>query len=286
MAAARAFGGHIYRHKRIVDDPLASEFLSPPIRRRLQSVRQFAIGPLRPAVGWFYNLQFPGALGWALARHRYIDDNISDSVSAGIRQLVLIGAGYDSRVFRLPALAQTSVLEIDHPNTQASKLRILRDLHGTLPPNVTYAGFDAATDDLATIWRNSLDTRNPTVVVLEGLLWYLPLEVGSRLLGTISSLIARGSLIIFDYILPSQVNGTCDLEGARQHRDFVSRVGEPIQSGIEPHDLPAYLRSVGLHLIDDVTAADLTQRYGRIKMHPFFHIARAAPGQNAPPTPT
>jgi len=86
--------------------------------------------------------------------------------------------------------------------------------------------------------------------------------------------------VVFDYILPSVVDGSCVLEGAQAHRKYCARRGEPILSGIAPEQLGAYLRENGLGLLDDVGDEDLKERYTadspkRIRIYPFLRIARA-----------
>jgi O-methyltransferase involved in polyketide biosynthesis len=118
------------------------------------------------------------------------------------------------------------------------------------------------------------------VFVLEGFLWYMPPEVARGILAAIVEIAAPGTLVIFDYILPSVVDGRCTLEGARQHRRYCARRNEPILSGIEPQELAGYLADGGLRLVDDVGGGDLKARYTRdarraIKVYPFLRIARA-----------
>jgi O-methyltransferase involved in polyketide biosynthesis len=134
--------------------------------------------------------------------------------------------------------------------------------------------------DLRTLDEHGFDRRVRAVFVLEGFLWYMPPEVARAILATIAEIAAPGSQVIFDFILPSVVDGSCLLEGAQEHRKYCARRGEPILFGIEPGQLAKFLHESRLRLVDDVGQDALKRRYaagsGRdIKVYPFLRIARA-----------
>jgi methyltransferase (TIGR00027 family) len=275
MAAARAFGSHIYREKKILDDPFAAYFLSPDIAQRVRFLKRWFVGPMKYWVAAYYNWRFPGALAWALIRHRYIDDTIREAVRTGITQLVVAGAGYDMRAFRLPELKGIRVLEIDHPATQSAKLSVVRKIFPETPDNITYIPADVTAVNLETILKASVAANVKSLVVLEGFLWYFDAYFVERLLRSIAKLLAADSLVVFDYTFPSQVDGTCELKGAREHHRIVAKLGEPVRFGIEPSRIGDFLKRCGLTLVADMSPNDLLHRYGRVPMHEFFHIARA-----------
>jgi methyltransferase (TIGR00027 family) len=280
IAAARAFGAHIYDREQILVDPYAERFLGGRFARLYQLVRRSSIPPLNLGLAALYDQILPGALGWVLTRHRYFDDAIDAVVRDGAKQVVFVGAGYDSRAFRQPALAKLDIFEIDHPDTQARKKQIVEQIFGQLPSNVAYLPLDATKGDLRQLPKHGFDRHARTLFVIEGFLWYMPPEIARAILAAIVSIAAPQSQIIFDYTLPSVVDGTCLLEGAERHRAYCARRGEPILFGIDPRALPGYLLALGLGLIDDVGSEDLQARYTAtsrrtIKVYPFLRIARA-----------
>jgi methyltransferase (TIGR00027 family) len=280
MAAARALGSVIYRSEAILDDPYAERFLGPRFAALYRLLRWSGSGWLGHRLAGFYDRRLPGALGWVLTRHRYFDDAIDEAVGGGARQVVVVGAGYDSRAFRRPALAGTQVIEVDHPDTQARKLRIVRRLFGELPSHVRYVPVNATNGDLRQLPDHGFDRAARAVFVLEGFLWYMPPDVARGLLAAIAEIAAPGSQVIFDHLLPSLVDGSCQLEGAAEHRAYCAERGEPILFGIEPGALAGELAGLGLALIDDVGAGELAARYTAgsrwpIKVYPFLRIARA-----------
>ena len=68
----------------------------------------------------------PGGVGFVVARERYIDDFLITSLNDGLDQVVILGAGFDTRAYRIAGMQKTRVFEIDHPSTQAEKLKRLQ----------------------------------------------------------------------------------------------------------------------------------------------------------------
>jgi methyltransferase (TIGR00027 family) len=280
MAAARALGAHVYRRENILDDPYAVHFLGARFSALYRVVRRLGWERLDLGLAALYDRVLPGSVGWVLTRHRYFDDAIAEAVQGGAKQVVFVGAGYDSRALRQKALAQAAIFEIDHPDTQARKKRILQQLPGGLPKNVHYISLNATRGDLRELPQHGFDRKAKAVFVLEGFIWYMPPEVASDIFAAITEIAEPGSQVIFDYILPSVVDGTCTLEGAQKHRAYCAKRGEPILFGIEPDQLAEYLRATGLSLIDDMGQDGLKARYTQgsrreIRIYPFLRIARA-----------
>jgi hypothetical protein len=84
--------------------------------------------------------KIPGALSSGIARTRYIDDLLELTVEQGIQQVIIPGAGFDTRALRLAALQSIPVIEIDHPNTSRKKLQTLTKHLRRLPEHVHIGG--------------------------------------------------------------------------------------------------------------------------------------------------
>ena len=69
-----------------------------------------------------YERLFPGLGNSIRARVRYFDDFVKASIADGLQQLVILGAGYDTRAYRIEGLNKIKVFEVDHPSTQIAKL--------------------------------------------------------------------------------------------------------------------------------------------------------------------
>lgn len=103
---------------RLFEDPLARRFLSPRIQR---VVRASALPVAGALVRAWVDLRWPGAMTSGIARTRLLDEWLGAAVRDGVRQVVILGAGYDCRALRLPELSRCRVVEVDHPLTQSIK---------------------------------------------------------------------------------------------------------------------------------------------------------------------
>jgi methyltransferase (TIGR00027 family) len=134
--------------------------------------------------------RFADAMG---IRTEYFDNFFLDATSAGIRQAVILASGLDSRAYRLPWPAGTTVFEVDQPQVIEFKTATLAG-QGTQPT----ADRRAVAVDLRDDWQPRLaeagfDPAQRTAWIAEGLLGYLPAEAQDRLLDQITDLSAPGS---------------------------------------------------------------------------------------------
>jgi methyltransferase (TIGR00027 family) len=210
--------------------------------------------------------------------------------------VVLLGAGYDSRAYRLAAVRSARVFEVDHPATQATKRALVeRRVPAERRAHVRFVAVDLLRDDLAAALRGagfgdgrptaagvgegSLgDVGGRAVVVWEGVTNYLTAEAVDATLRRLAGLLASGSHVVFTYVDRRALDGTGDFEGVWQ--DAVRRHGEPWTFGLEPAALPAYLDERGMDLTLDLSTRDAADRYlvplGRHEpAAPFYRIARA-----------
>ncbi|BCQ10412.1 putative S-adenosyl-L-methionine-dependent methyltransferase [Mycobacterium heckeshornense] len=128
-------------------------------------------------------------------RTKFFDEFFLDATNAGITQAVILAAGLDSRAYRLPWPAGTTVYEIDQPQVIEFKSRTLAEL-GVKPTAFRRAVAIDLRDDWPTALRAAgFDPDKPTAWSAEGLLGYLPPEAQDRLLDTITTLSAPGSRI-------------------------------------------------------------------------------------------
>jgi len=213
-------------------------------------------------------------------RTRYIDDTLGEALGRGVEQVVILGAGFDSRPYRIPGIAQARVFEVDHPVTQARKNAVITRRLGTLPAHVTLVPVDFAAFDLATVmaeagYRN--DAR--TFFICEGVTHYLSSEAVDALFRYVSESAARGSRLVFTYLHRGMLDGSQTFAGADTTLATVRRVGEPYTFGFDPVELPDYLATRGLALIEDVGPAAYRARYlhPRGRSHePLAEFQRAA----------
>src|SRR6202051_1405162 len=143
------------------------------------------------------NVAYPGVV----IRSRYTEDALKEATNRGIRQYVLIGAGFDSFALRRPAFAATlEIFEIDHPATQAFKIERIKDCGISLPPSVHFVSADLATEDLAAaLARSSFRKDEPAFFSWLGVTVYLTREANLATLRAVANIDAPGSDLVFTY---------------------------------------------------------------------------------------
>ncbi|MGB7162357.1 MAG: SAM-dependent methyltransferase [Mycobacterium sp.] len=257
MALSRAIETRKPNAERICCDPLAERFLGPKYRILLWG------RPFRDAVEGLIERRFAGHHYYVIARTRYLDDLLPEQLARGAEQLVILGAGYDSRPYRFAdRLGGVQVFEVDHPATSAAKQAKVRDIFGDIPANVAYVAVDFTVDNFADkLLACGYRTTRPTVFLWEGVTPYLDLAAVDGVLGFVTASAPAGSAIVFDYILRSVVQGTCTLRGAANEFAKMSHTSEPLSFGIDEGQAPAFLASRGFQNVVDVGAQELTSRY-------------------------
>lgn len=128
-------------------------------------------------------------------RTRYFDDALIDAVNAGIRQAVILASGLDTRAYRLPWTAATTVFELDQPAVIDFKTRTLARLGAYPPVRHRPLAVDLRTEWPAALIGADFNPAEPTVWIAEGLVIYLPPAAQDRLFDDIAELSAPGSRI-------------------------------------------------------------------------------------------
>src|SRR5208282_2568410 len=130
MALFRAVESGRPAARRLIEDPYASAFLGGGLRWLAAAGR---VPLARGLVARLIDRRAPGPRVSAVVRTRLIDDAVTDALAAGATQVILLGAGYDSRAYRIDAIRTTRVFEVDHPTTQAVKRRRIDAVLASLP---------------------------------------------------------------------------------------------------------------------------------------------------------
>jgi methyltransferase (TIGR00027 family) len=250
VAAVRQLGQLLPPEARLVEDPYGAAFTSATVGRALE----------RNADQLRVLAAMPGMKNWILymqVRTRVIDDAIREFVDAGGRQLVVLGAGYDTRALRLPELADVDVYEVDHPATQGHKRRTLDRIGAESPSHYVTWDFEARPmedlpEELAT---SGLDLARPVFTIWEGVTMYLTEPAIDASLRAIRQWSAPGeSRLAMTYVIRSRLEKPSLISRAMQI--VVSSVGEPWKWGWDPDTLPEYLAERDFTLVRDVPMAE------------------------------
>jgi len=212
-----------------------------------------------------------------LSRSRYTEELLDRAIETGVRQYVLLGAGLDTFAFRKPELLETvQVVSLDHPVTQAEMRRRVAAQGWHEPDGLVWVPIDFSTQDTRTVLAESAyDPRRLTLFSWLGVTYYLPLDRVTAALQALAKLAPAGSLIVFDYLDDAAFDPARATPLIQRVQAIVRNVGEPMLTGFEPGELPAYLSRLGWRLLEDIGPAEIQARYfaGRTDgYHAFEHI--------------
>jgi methyltransferase (TIGR00027 family) len=207
------------------------------------------------------------AYATAITRSRYTEDALRVAASSGLRQYVLIGAGFDSFCLRRDDLAiDVEVYEIDHPATQALKLRRLMECAISVPRSVYFIAADLSKEDLASaLSRSTFRLGDPSFFSWLGVSMYLTNEANLASLRAIGQCGGPGSELVFSYlddrVFRSDIAPELESESFVKLWKRVAAAGEPFLSGFDPTTLSEVLRGVGFLLLEDCDDVQLVTRY-------------------------
>ena len=212
--------------------------------------------------------------------------DIDDSATAGDGpKLVILGAGFDSRGFRLPGMRDLTVFEVDHPATQTTKRKTLACVLSVLPQHVRFVAIDFNQCDLESVMATAgYRASARTVFLWEGVTHYLTEATVDTTLRWCSCA-APGSLLLFTYVHRDVLTRPSAFIGTQRLFATLAKVGEQLTFGIDPSQLPAFLAKHGLSLESDVGTAEYRERYfkdaaRKMRGHEFYRVALARVGSH------
>jgi methyltransferase (TIGR00027 family) len=254
VAIARAIGAKhpdpAYRNP----DHLAAALLGPRERALLPDYPTDALDlDYARAVA---RLPDPYNVGAHLVRTRHVDATLAAALRGGARQVVVLGAGLDTRGYRFAArLGGVRFLEVDSPPTQAHKRARAAAVLGAPPAPVRYVPLDLAAGDLLGALRaHGYAEDAVTLFIWEGVTMYLPEEVVRGTLRFVRAHAAPGSTLVFDYA-PSARPEIGDPDS------LPARWGEPWVFGFPGESAAAAVEREGLAVVADRSLPELATRY-------------------------
>ena len=232
-------------------DPFVSLFLDDESKRAADRISQ----------------SFPPIRNNVRLRTRYFDDRLRHQIGQGARQILILGAGLDTRPQRIGGEG-VAYFEIDAPETQAFKKARLEE--DSVDPHTTFIGADYVRDGMLDLLRQSeFDFSLPTHVIWEGNTMYLDDAAVRRILSDLMSGIERCSAS-FDFLARNVIdNQTGDAEITAVVERFAA-MGATWTYGID--DLFGLAAQCGAKVLDRVTMADLHRTFwpGRPLSSPLY----------------
>jgi len=206
-----------------------------------------------------YEKIWHGAREYVCARERYIDDYLRECLAEGFKQVVILGAGFDMRAFRIEGIEKTRVFEVDHPATQAAKLKKVNKIFKPIPNHVVFVSVDFNEQTLEErLLPSGYEESARTIFIWQGVTMYLTPSGVNNTLKFIAKHSAPGSAVIFDYFFKDELDENRNLLIARK---FLKLIGEELNFGINSGQLEPFLESRGFTDVRNAGADDLTRLY-------------------------
>jgi len=204
-----------------------------------------------------------GAYEYVIARTKYIDAVVKECLSNGFTQIVIFGAGFDTRALRFQTETQyAKIYELDAAVTQEAKFGQYKRRHLDIPPNLTFIPIDFEKESPSLKLELSGFKRNEkTLFLLEGVLMYLQPQSVDETLKMICELAGAGSEVVFDCIYASVLRHENKYYGEQGFSNKVSNQGEQWNFGIEEGDLEHFVAMHGCRLLDYKNASGLETMY-------------------------
>lgn len=279
MALFRALESSRPESTRLFEDPLARTFLTRP----LSAVAGLAAVPgVGRALPWIIDRRVPGARSSGVARTRLIDDAITAALRDRIEQVVILGAGFDCRAYRLPGLRGVSVFEVDHPDTLAIKRSALEGA-SVASSHVRFVPTDFNQRDLPLAMASAGYRESArTFFLWEGVTNYLTDAAVDATLRWCARA-APGSRVLFTYVHRDVLTKPGAFFGTEKLFASLEKFGEKWTFGIEPSELRQFLAERGLALETDLGASEYRERYfgtaaRAMRGYEFYRIAIAQIG--------
>ena len=250
---------------RILDDAYAELFLGTGTRAALSAFR---------ATGWIgrrAEKRVPGLATFVIARHRQIDEWLVRALDGPIAQVVVLGAGYDTRAYRFAKeLRGRPLFELDHPATQRRKRELVAQHARKLPDvDVRHVPIDFAGQRVdERLLSAGFQPGARAFFVWEGVSMYLTRASLKATLHTLRALAGVGSELAMDwwYLIDDPgLLATAHRAGA----SLLHLLGEPVTLSMHPEDVQSYFEREGYELLERVDAAALESRYVRDERHVY-----------------
>jgi methyltransferase (TIGR00027 family) len=252
IALARAIESEKPEDERICSDPYARQFVPCWMYR--------VFGPF--VRSGYAEKRGPGVIGFLVARERYIDDVLAAGLEEGLRQVVILGAGFDSRAYRLNLEGRVKTFEVDHPATQQDKLMRLRVIFGHVPEHVTYVPIDFNAEGLGdALLKTGYGPAQKTLFIWQGVTEYLTPDAVDATLDFVARHSAAGSAVVFDYIFSAVLEGTQKHNEVSNMRRYRFMSGEGLTFGIAEGAVEPFLKARGFSAVTALSSDDLKMLY-------------------------
>jgi len=244
--------------QRLVQDDLAYQFLPAYLKFVARLARWL---PARKLLLSLSEKAGPGIWGSQLCRKRFIDDKLH-AANGEIAAVVILGAGLDTRAYRMADLINVPVFEADLPENSAYKRTKLHDLYGQVPNTVRLVPIDFERQDLETMLaEHGYRGDRRTFFVWEGVTQYLTEETVRKTFDFLAKA-ASGSRLVFTYVRQDFMDGVNLFGAPRLYQQY--RVKQKLwHFGMMPEQVAAFLEAYGWRELEQMGSQEFVARYIR-----------------------
>jgi len=251
VAALRAVHQLLDGEPKILHDPVAVRLLDADVLQQIRSNPARSEEPL-----------IKGLRSHVVLRSRYAEERMAQAVQRGVRQCVILGAGFDTFAYRRPDWAHSvRIYEVDHRATQEDKRHRLQSAGIPIPANLEFVAIDFELVSLREgLQTSALNFSEPAFFSCLGVLVYLSREVADAIFQLVSAFPAS-SEIVFTFSTPDSSLSNNDAESRTALAKLASALGEPWKTHFEPQTLMRDLRALGFSVISFLSSEAADQIY-------------------------
>jgi methyltransferase (TIGR00027 family) len=241
--------------ERIITDDLAYRILPLGFRAEVRLIGRFKDWIIRKS-----EKKVPGLWAGIMGRKRYIDDRVADDADGQVEAVVNLGAGFDTRAYRLQALANVPVWEVDQPQNIDGKRSRLQKLFQEVPAHVTLVPIDFDHEDLATVLAShGYEPDRKTFFIWEGVTQYL-IESGIQATFQFLATAPAGSRLALTYTPKDFIDGKVFYGQKYLYKRMLLK-DKIWFFGLDPDNVDDFLGEYGWHVLEHLGYDELDKRY-------------------------
>jgi methyltransferase (TIGR00027 family) len=237
------------------EDAIALQILTEPIKTLIQHsfYRKLHFGLGAPH----------GLYEYIIIRTKYIDAIFKTAIENKINQVLILGAGYDTRAIRLPNNRnKVKIYEFDSVFTQQSKIKMFTTNDIQIPENLIFIPINFEKEKLSNkLLEIGVKRNQRSLYIIEGVTMYLEPSAIDVLFTEISKYMGKDSIVVFDYIYNDVIRQEKKHYGETEAIATVKKANESFQFGIEKGSITNYLLKYNLQVIDHLDAREMERRY-------------------------
>jgi methyltransferase (TIGR00027 family) len=206
-----------------------------------------------------------GIYEFIIARTQYFDHLFTDALNKPIPQIVLLGAGYDTRAYRFAKQNDnTRIFELDIGTTQSRKTDLLKKAKIVLPGNVEFVSIDFNKDSLEEVLANAgFDMYKQTLFLWEGVTYYLEPDSINTTLESIKRISHKGSAIAFDYLVKVPPEETHKYYGLKELLEVMAKSypSDRNKFSLEEGEIESFLKQRGFYVDEHLSNTEIEKKF-------------------------